>query len=68
MHESAARYLTSVLLSAAVAGAKHSGSDQVAVGEDAGLLADQPDVHLLQHGAGAACRGPGSKVNREFTS
>lgn len=47
-------YLTGIFLSAAVSGAKHSGSDQVAVGANACFLADQADIHLLKHIIGAA--------------
>lgn len=46
--------LTGIFLSTAVAGAKHSGSDQAAVGLDAFFLTDQANVHLLEHVTGPA--------------
>lgn len=41
-------YLTSIFLSTAVPGAEHPRSDQVPVGADAGVLAHQADIHLLE--------------------
>lgn len=42
-------YLTSIFHSIAVTSAKHSGSDQVSVGADAGVLAHQANIHLLEN-------------------
>lgn len=51
-----AAYLTGIFLSNAVTGTKHSGSDQVAVRANTGLLADQVNIHLLKHITGTAWR------------
>lgn len=41
-------YLTGIFFSTAVTSAKHSGSDHVAIGANAGFLTHQADVHLLK--------------------